>query len=56
VTYLSAARPGMPKANPTFSDVLAVVRLHLWTSRNRPTSTAPLASAHSPDFLLNALS
>lgn len=43
------------KGDPTFSDVLAVVRRHLWTSRNRPTPTAPPASAYSPDHLLAAL-
>jgi hypothetical protein len=46
---------GYAKGEPTFSDVLAVVRPHLWASRNRPTPTTPPASAHSPDHLLTAL-
>ena len=43
-----------PKAEPTFSDVLAAVRRHLWAARNRP----PLADAglgQLPAQLLDAL-
>jgi len=43
------------KTEPTFCDVLARVRRHLWTSRNRPTPTAPRDSANSSDLLLDAL-
>jgi hypothetical protein len=43
-----------PKAEPTFSDVLAAVRRHLWTSVNRP----PLAAdrpGRFPDHLIDTL-
>ena len=43
------------KAAPTFSDVLAAVRRHLWVSRNWPTPMSTTDPAHSSLPLLDAL-
>jgi len=44
-----------PKADPTFSDALALVRLELWTSPTFATSPDHRESAKNTDRLLNRL-
>ena len=44
-----------PKADPTFSDALALVRLELWTSPTFATSPHHRESAKNTDRLLNRL-
>jgi len=44
-----------PKADPTFSDALALVRLELWTSPTFATSPDHRESAKNTDSLLNRL-
>jgi hypothetical protein len=44
-----------PKSEPTFIDVLAAVRRHLWASRNRPPLVSTPAPANSLVALLDAL-
>jgi hypothetical protein len=44
-----------PKADPTFSDALALVRRELWTSTTFATSPAHRDSAKNTDRLLNRL-
>jgi hypothetical protein len=43
-----------PKADPTFTDVLAVVRRHLWLSANRPPRAAD-SPGRFPDHLFDTL-
>ncbi len=44
-----------PKADPTFSDALALVRLELWTSPTFATSPDHRESAKNTDRLINRL-
>ena len=44
-----------PKADPTFSDALALVRLELWTSPTFATSPDHRDNAKNTDRLLNRL-
>ena len=44
-----------PKADPTFSDALALIRLELWTSPTFATSPDHRDSAKNTDRLLNRL-
>ena len=44
-----------PKAAPTFSDALALVRLELWTSPTFATSPDHRESAKNTDRLINRL-